>query len=43
MESIYLERGGYYFDPETELDVAKDLAESFEKYSSDHSTKKKKK
>lgn len=43
MENIYQERGGYFFDPETELELAKDLAESFEKYINDHSTKKKKK
>lgn len=43
MESIYEERGGYYFDPHTELDKAQDLAESFERYVNDHSNKKGKK
>lgn len=43
MEKIYEERGGYYFEPHTELDKAQELAESFERYINDHSNKKGKK
>lgn len=43
MENIYQERGGYYFDPATELETAQNLAESLERYLNDHSNKKKKK
>jgi|688.fasta_scaffold82459_6 hypothetical protein len=43
MENLYQERGGYYFDPDTELDLAKNLAESFARYVNDHNAKKTKK
>lgn len=32
MEKIYAERGGYYFDPETELELARECADKFKKY-----------
>jgi hypothetical protein len=43
MEAIYHERGGYYFDPTTEIDMAKDCAEAFQKYINQAEQKKKKK
>jgi len=32
MEKLYQERGGYYFDLETELELANECAQQFEKY-----------
>jgi hypothetical protein len=43
MEAIYVERGGYFFDPVAEVDMARDCAESFQKYINQSETKKKKK
>jgi hypothetical protein len=43
MEKIYAERGGYWFDPESEIDMARDLAEQFTSYLQNAETKKKKK
>jgi hypothetical protein len=43
MENLYQERGGYYFDPQTEMDKAQELAESFERYIKTHTDKKRKK
>jgi GAF domain-containing protein len=43
MEKIYAERNGYWFDPESEIDMARDLAEQFASYLQNAETKKKKK
>ena len=43
MEALYVERGGYFFDPVAEVDMARDCAESFQKYINQAETKKKKK
>jgi len=43
MEAIYLERGGYFFDPVAEVDMARDCAELFTKYAAQAETKKRKK
>ena len=43
MESIYAERGGYFFDPVAEVDMARDCCELFEKYINQSEKKKGKK
>jgi len=43
METLYSERGGYFFDPESEIEMARDCAELFTKYIQQAETKKKKK
>jgi hypothetical protein len=43
MEALYLERGGYFFDPVAEVDMARDCAELFTKYIVQAETKKRKK
>ena len=43
MEALYAERGGYFFDPESEIKMARDCAESFQKYINQSEAKKKKK
>jgi hypothetical protein len=43
METLYVERGGYWFDPETEIDMATTCAEQFTKYLNQAETKKRKK
>jgi hypothetical protein len=43
MEALYAERGGYLFDPESEIDMSRDCAESFQKYINQSEAKKKKK
>jgi hypothetical protein len=43
MEAIHLERGGYFFDPVAEVDMARDCAELFTKYAAQAETKKRKK
>jgi hypothetical protein len=43
MEAIHAERGGYYFDPESEVEMARDCAEQFTKYINQADQKKKKK
>ena len=42
MEQLYQERGGYFFDPDTEHELARECADKFEKYLSQAETKKKK-
>jgi hypothetical protein len=43
METLYAERGGYFFDPESEVEMARTCAEQFAKYINQTETKKKKK
>ena len=43
MERLAAERQGYWFDPETEKDLAQECAEQFTKYIKDAEAKKKKK
>lgn len=43
MESLYAERGGYWFDPVVELELAQECAEAFTKYLAQADTKKRKK
>jgi len=43
METLYAERGGYFFDPESEIEMARDCAKSFQKYTNQADQKKKKK
>ena len=43
MEALFAERGGYFFDPESEVEMARDCAEAFQKYINQAETKKKKK
>jgi hypothetical protein len=43
METLYAERGGYFFDPESEIDMATTCAEQFTKYINQAEAKKKKK
>jgi hypothetical protein len=43
METLYVERGGYFFDPESEVEMARDCAEQFTKYINQADQKKKKK
>jgi hypothetical protein len=42
MEALYTERGGYFFDPESEVEMARDCAEQFTKYIQQSEKKKKK-
>lgn len=42
MNRLYHERGGYFFNPETESELAQQCLEDFQRYDKD-STKKKKK
>ena len=42
MEKIYAERGGYWFDPVVELELAQQCAEEFTKYINQSEEKKKK-
>jgi hypothetical protein len=42
METLYAERGGYFFDPATEIDMATTCAEQFTKYLQQSEKKKKK-
>jgi hypothetical protein len=41
METLYAERGGYWFDPENEIEMARDCCGLFEKYINQTETKKK--
>lgn len=43
MEHLAAERGGYWFDPATELELAQECAEAFQKYINQAEQKKKKK
>lgn len=43
METLYAERGGYWFDPVVESELAQECAEAFTKYLNQAETKKKKK
>jgi len=43
MEALYVERGGYFFDPVAEVDMAKDCSELFTKYAAQAETKKRNK
>jgi len=43
MEALFAERGGYFFDTESEIEMARDCAESFQKYINQSEAKKKKK
>jgi hypothetical protein len=43
MEALYVERGGYFFDPVAEVEMAKDCCELFTKYIAQAETKKRKK
>ncbi len=42
METLFAERGGYFFDPKSEIDMARDCAELFQKYINQSEKKKKK-
>lgn len=42
MEQLYKDRHGYWFDPDTEVEMARDCAQSFQKYIDQSETKKKK-
>jgi hypothetical protein len=43
METLYAERGGYFFDPESEVEMARTCVEQFTKYINQSEEKKKKK
>jgi hypothetical protein len=43
METLFAERGGYFFDPESEVEMARTCAEQFTKYINQADQKKKKK
>jgi len=43
MERLSTERSGYWFDPETEKDLAQECADQFTKYIQQAEAKKKKK
>ena len=43
MEALYHERSGYYFDPESEVEMARDCCELFTKYINQSEEKKRKK
>lgn len=43
MEALYHERNGYWFDPTTEIEMARDCCELFTKYINQSEEKKKKK
>ena len=42
METLYAERGGYFFDPESEIEMARTCAEQFTKYINQSEEKKRK-
>lgn len=42
MEALFAERGGYFFDPATEKDLAQECADQFTKYLQQADQKKKK-
>lgn len=42
MEALYVERGGYWFDPVAEVEMARDCCERFTKYLAQAETKKRK-
>jgi hypothetical protein len=42
METIYAERGGYFFDPVAEAELAQDCCKLFTKYINQSEEKKKK-
>ena len=42
METLFAERGGYFFDPESEVEMARTCAEQFAKYINQSEKKKKK-
>ena len=42
MEILYSERGGYFFDPESEVEMARTCAKQFAKYINQSEKKKKK-
>jgi hypothetical protein len=42
MEALFAERGGYFFDPESEVEMARTCAEQFAKYINQSEKKKKK-
>ena len=42
MEHLAAERNGYWFDPETELELAKECADAFTKYLNQAEEKKRK-
>jgi len=41
METLYTERGGYWFDPMVESELARECAEAFTKYIEQSENKKK--
>ena len=43
METLYAERGGYFFDPVAEHELAQDCCQLFTKYINQAETKKRKK
>lgn len=43
MEALYAERGGYWFDPVVELELAQECADQFTKYIEESENKKRKK
>lgn len=43
METLYHERGGYYFDPVAEVELAQDCCQLFTKYIEESENKKRKK
>lgn len=43
MEALYVERGGYFFDPVAEVELANDCCKLFTKYIAQAETKKRKK
>ena len=42
METLYSERGGYWFDPDSEIEMARDCCDLFTKYINQTEAKKKK-
>ena len=43
MEALYVERGGYFFDPVAEVELAQDCCQLFTKYLAESEKQKKKK
>lgn len=43
MEALYIERGGYFFDPVAENELAQDCCQLFTKYIEESENKKRKK
>jgi hypothetical protein len=43
MEAIHAERGGYFFDPESEVEMARDCCELFTRYVEQSEKQKRKK